>query len=45
MEGVNLMETDDDSDNDYESKNDSDREFMNDVDNSDEADASFYRNF
>ena len=41
---VNLMDTDNETDNDYEQENESDRDFINDFEMySDENDASFYR--
>ena len=40
---IDLMETDDESDNDFESERDSDIEFMNGNELSDEEELSFYR--
>ncbi len=42
---IDLMDTDDESDNDFESEHASDIEFMNDEQLSDEGEPSFYRCF
>ena len=42
---IDLMDTDDENDNDFESEHASDIEFMNDEELSDEAELSFYRRF
>ena len=45
-DGVDLMDTDNETDNDYEQENESDRDFINDFEMySDENDASFYGQF
>ena len=42
---IDLMDTDDENDNDFESEHASDIEFMNDEELSDDAELSFYRRF
>lgn len=46
-EEIDLLGTDDEADMDYESEHDSDRDFVNDVEMSEEEDdeVSFYRRF